>query len=109
MGLSIPFDDYQAALAFGAGCRARVADLFDGCDVLLTMSAAGEAPKGHEVTGDHRFQSLWTFLHLPCMTLPTHRGRDGLPVGTQYVARHRDDSALFAACRWVLERLDGGQ
>ena len=108
LGLSVPFEDYRAAQSLAADCRARLNDLFGDCDVLLTMSAAGEAPEGLQTTGDLRFQSLWSFLHVPCMTLPTHRGRNRLPVGTQFVGRHGADRALFAACRWALQCLDAG-
>ena len=40
-------------------------------DVLLTPAVSGEAPEGLDHTGDSTFQSLWTLLHVPTVTLPT--------------------------------------
>ena len=54
---------------------------------------------------DPGFQAIWTILHVPTMSLPTHRGPDGLPVGIQLVARRYDDQRLLACARWVAERL----
>jgi len=87
-------------------CRAGLADLFDGLDFLLTLSAKGEAPEGLSATGDMRFQCFWTFLHVPCHTLPATRGPNGLPVGIQLVGPIHGDDALLAFARWVAVRLE---
>lgn len=104
-GQAIPFDDYLAALRAGEALRAEVAQAFDGCDLLLAASAKGEAPDDPTTTGDVRFQSMWTFLHLPCVTLPTHRGPNGLPVGIQLIGPWRGDDRLLADARWIRGRL----
>jgi Asp-tRNA(Asn)/Glu-tRNA(Gln) amidotransferase A subunit family amidase len=39
------------------------------------------------------------------VTLPTHVGRNGLPVGVLLVGPLRGDDALLATARWVEERL----
>jgi Asp-tRNA(Asn)/Glu-tRNA(Gln) amidotransferase A subunit family amidase len=62
------------------------------------------APLGLDSTGDPAFQGLWTILHVPTITLPTHRTDDGLPVGIQLVGRPRDDHGLLAVARWVAAR-----
>ncbi len=41
------------------------------------------------------------------MSLPTHAGPRGLPVGIQLIGRRHDDQGLFACARWVWERLGG--
>ena len=51
----------------------------------LTPTVQGEAPLGLNYTGDHRFQSIWTQLRIPAITLPTNAGPNGLPVGIQLV------------------------
>ncbi len=107
IGLEASYEEYIAASRFAAGCRAELADLFEGCDVLLTVSAKGEAPEGLSSTGDMRFQSLWTFLHVPCITLPTARGPNGLPVGIQLVGPFHGDDALLVEARWAADRLMG--
>ena len=44
-------------------------------------------------------------VRTPAITLPTHTGRNGLPVGIQLVGRPGDDARLLATARWVLDRL----
>jgi amidase len=104
-GLAMPYADYLAALELGENCRARLDDVFEGFDVLVAPCANGEAPAGLASTGDPGFQAIWTILYVPTMTLPTHRGPNGLPVDIQLIARQHDDPRLFACARWVWERL----
>lgn len=104
-GLDLPFDEYVSALELAEDCRRRFTGMFDGLDLLLAPCVDGEAPTGLEYTGNPRFQELWTLLHAPTLTLPTHAGPNGLPVGIQLVGPHRGDDHLLAAARWVWDRL----
>lgn len=104
-GLNMPYADYLAALRLMEDCRVQLARAFDGLDVLLTPAADGEAPAGLGYTGNPRFQGMWTMMHVPTLSLPTHTGPTGLPVGIQLVGGYRQDDRLFAASRWVLDRL----
>ena len=69
-------------------------------DVLLTVSAAGEAPAG-SATGNPAFGAIWTALHLPSLNLPAFTGPAGLPVGLQLVAAPHQDLRLLGAGSWV--------
>ncbi len=104
-GLALPFEDYAAARRRIEECVARLDGVFEGVDALLTPSAHGAAPEGLEHTGHHGFQSIWTMVRTPAITLPTHAGANGLPVGIQLVGRVGADAALLATSRWVLDRL----
>ena len=104
-GEDCSYEDYITALELGEACRAQMPEIFKDLDVLLAPSAAGEAPVGLGSTGDIRHQTMWTFLHVPCVTLPTHVGRNGLPVGVLLVGPLRGDDTLLATARWVEERL----
>jgi Asp-tRNA(Asn)/Glu-tRNA(Gln) amidotransferase A subunit family amidase len=105
LGMEMPYADYLAALRLGEDCRARLPAVFEGFDILLAPCVQGEAPAGLDSTGDPGFQAIWTILHVPTISLPTHRGRSGLPVGIQLIGRRHDDQRLFACAKWVWERL----
>ncbi len=103
-GFSIAWTDYRAAQARTAECRKRLDRLFAGCDALLAPAVNGEAPVGLAYAGDPAFQALWTMLHAPAITLPTHRGPNGMPVGLQLVARRGADDLLLSVAAWVWDR-----
>ncbi len=73
----------------------------EGLDVLVTPSAAGEAPPGLDWTGDPAFNFIWTSLHVPCVTVPAGVGPNGLPLGIQIVGRQGEDRAVLAWAQWV--------
>ena len=74
-------------------------------DVLLTASAAGEAPVGLQSTGDASLCALWTAMHVPAITLPVFTGPHGLPVGAQLIGKRHEDRALLATAQWVWRQL----
>jgi len=74
--------------------------LFDGCDAIVTIPAAGEAPEGLSSTGDATFCSLWTQAALPAVTIPSGRGPRGLPLGLQVVGRYREDERALQVAAW---------
>jgi Asp-tRNA(Asn)/Glu-tRNA(Gln) amidotransferase A subunit family amidase len=98
-------EDYVAAWRRVEHCRALLPEVFDGFDVLLVPCVPGEAPEGLAKTGDPSMQAMWTALHTPTMTLPTHRGPHDLPVGIQLVAPRYEDERLFACARWMWEKI----
>ncbi len=104
-GHKIPRNDYVAGLRRLDECRARLAAIFDSFDVLLVPCVPGEAPKGLDATGDPSMQAIWTALHTPTVTLPTHRGPNNLPVGIQLVAQRYDDDRLLACAGWVWDKI----
>ncbi|HEY4265779.1 MAG TPA: amidase [Micropepsaceae bacterium] len=104
-GLSIPHARYVASLKRMKECRDMLPALFGDFDVLLVPCVTGEAPRGLASTGDTRFQEFWTALHTPAITLPTHKGPHGLPIGIQLVGQLYADEILLSAARWAAERL----
>lgn len=112
-GWARPYDEYRAALRLAERWRLWFDDMMDGpnggYDAVLTASVNGEAPEGLDSTGDTAFQEIWTVLHTPAITLPLHRGPNGLPVGVQLVGRRLDDDALLATARWTLDQHSGGR
>ncbi|HVB82363.1 MAG TPA: amidase [Candidatus Binataceae bacterium] len=100
-GFAISGERYLEARRATDDFRARAGEIFDGVDVLVTPTTPGEAPEGKSYAGDPRLQELWTMLHLPSITLPAGRGRHGLPLGIELVARAYQDQALLAHASWL--------
>src|SRR5262249_51828514 len=104
-GLAVDPSDRLRALELAERCRVRLAGAFQDLDLLVVPCVPGEAPEGLESTGEPQFQELWTLMHVPSMSLPTHRGPNGLPVGIQLVAPMHAEAWLFQAGRWIWQTL----
>jgi amidase len=104
-GLACSFETYRAAQVTLESCRKKLAAVMAHYDVLLTASAAGEAPLGLQSTGDASFCALWTATHVPAITLPVFTGPQGLPVGAQLIGKRHADRALFTTAQWVWRQL----
>jgi len=107
-GLTISRERYIGALDKVDVYRRMLSDVFVGLDVLLAPTVHGEAPLGLSYTGDHRFQSIWTQLRTPSVTLPTHAGPNGMPVGIQIVAPQNMDDRALAVAQKVFRTLGRG-
>jgi amidase len=106
LGMATKHEDYIAALQLAEQCRGLIADAFDGIDAIIGPCVKGEALARLDYTGDPAFQQFWTVLYVPSLSLPTHRGPTGLPVGIQVVAPRYADDHLFACARWIWQQLD---
>jgi Asp-tRNA(Asn)/Glu-tRNA(Gln) amidotransferase A subunit family amidase len=107
-GFAMPRERYIEALERVAECRQLLGEVFADIDVLLAPTAQGEAPTGLSHTGDHRFQSIWTQLRTPTISLPTHAGPNGMPVGVQLIAPQFADSRLLAMAQYIFRSLGRG-
>jgi amidase len=94
-------DNYVAGWRRVEECRALLPAVFEEFDTLLVPCVQGEAPKGLASTGDGSLQAIWTALHTPTVTLPTHRGPNNLPIGIQLVGQRYDDDRLLACAHWL--------
>jgi Asp-tRNA(Asn)/Glu-tRNA(Gln) amidotransferase A subunit family amidase len=77
-GMATPHSQYLEALALAQRCSAQLVERWQSCDVLLSLSAPGEAPEGLHSTGDSVFNRNWTLLGLPCVHLCGLVGRVGV-------------------------------
>jgi Asp-tRNA(Asn)/Glu-tRNA(Gln) amidotransferase A subunit family amidase len=104
-GLATPSEHLVGALRTIEASRAEVEPLFADVDLLIAPCADGEAPRGLAWTGDHQFQSLWTMLDLPTVSLPTHAGPHGMPVSIQLVGAPYGDTRLLENAQSVWDLL----
>ena len=104
-GHRITPEQYDRALQKRENYRHWFEALFERHDAILTPSAPGEAPQGLANTGDATFNSLWTQAGLPAVTVPSGRGPNGLPLGTQVVGRYRNDERALQVAAWLEAQL----
>ncbi len=104
-GLECSFERYLGMRNLVERCRQLLAPLFDDYDILLAPSAAGEAPIGWDATCNPWIYMIWTTMHVPSVTLPVFKGPSGMPIGAQLIARRNNDRQLFAAARWIYQKL----
>ena len=74
-------------------------------DAILCLSATGPAPRGFETTGSPAYNSPWTYLGVPCISLP-RLTVEGLPLGVQLVGARGAEAQLMRVARWLDSRLD---
>lgn len=106
-GRGLTFNAYHEAQAHAEGARIAADAILARYDFLLTLPTPGEAPKGLSFTGDPLFNSVWTLLYLPCITLPAGRGPQQLPLGIQLVGPRRQDGRLLTWAAWSQSTLQG--
>jgi amidase len=106
-GLTIGVDSYDAARAEAAAARHGLDAFFGDCAAVIVPAAPGEAPVGHEYTGNPVFNRMWTLLGTPAVTIPAGKGPRGLPVGIQLVGRIGDDARLMACALFAEKALAG--
>lgn len=100
-----PRAPYSEAMQRARDCRRMYAAPFADIDVLLTLSAPGEAPQGITGTGNSLFNRMWTLLGAPCVTVPAGTGPQGLPLGVQIVGTYDDDERVLRLAEWIRQAL----
>ena len=105
-GRNVGATQYLAAVALAGALRDSLVELFQQeCTAIITPAAPGAAPRGLDATGDPAFNTLWTLLGLPAITLPLLADDDGMPIGVQLVGAPGDDARLLRTANWLVERL----
>lgn len=94
-----------------AAARAEREPLYDALrpilvnfDAILTPAAPGPALVGLSATGSPMFNALWTYLGMPCISLPLLKA-DGMPLGVQLVGARATDASLLRVSSWLMEHV----
>jgi len=98
---------YTAALAGSAPLNDGLDELFNEYGAILTPAAPGEAPST-ETTGNPIFNTIWTYLDTPAVTLPLLQSESGLPIGVQLVGRRGQDARLLRTANSLVTILGEG-
>jgi Asp-tRNA(Asn)/Glu-tRNA(Gln) amidotransferase A subunit family amidase len=105
-GAAITAKDYIAAVAAREPLYAMIERVLMDYEAILCPASAGPAPKGLASTGNPIFNGLWTYLGVPCVSLPLLEA-DGMPLGVQLVGSRGNDGRLLRTARWLVRRLRG--
>jgi len=101
-GRAVSEAQYHRALAHRDALRALTQDFAHRFDGFVTLASTGPAPLGHDETGSRHYQVPWSYLGLPCFTLPV-MAADDLPVGLQVMGYDTKTENLAALSHWVME------
>lgn len=105
-GLRSTYAEYASAQDALTKARQTFADAMQACDALLTPVAKGAAPEGLTATGEPVFNTAWTALHVPAISIPAFKNAAGMPIGLQMVGQFRRDAKLLAAAKAISRALD---
>jgi Asp-tRNA(Asn)/Glu-tRNA(Gln) amidotransferase A subunit family amidase len=104
-GMLLDAGSYLTARRLRRIYQNEMSQLFDGCDLLLSLGAKDTAPEGLGYTGDPAFSGPWTLADFPTITLPHSLASNGMPVAIQLSAPPMQESLLFHGARIVEEIL----
>jgi Asp-tRNA(Asn)/Glu-tRNA(Gln) amidotransferase A subunit family amidase len=99
-GRKVTATRYLEMIALRQKLRDELSPLFDRCDAIITLSTPGVAPEG-TATGNPIFNSMWSLLGLPAVTLPLLQGQNKMPIGVQLVGGFNDDARLLRTANWL--------
>ncbi len=106
IGAKVSAGDYIRSLVARETIYAEVAKALGTYSAFITLPSCGPAPKTLASTGNAVFNAMWTYLGVPCVTLPLLTV-GGLPLGVQLIGMRRDEGRLLATARWMEERVAG--
>ena len=93
--------DYAAARAEQEPLYEALRQILANYDAILTPAAPGTALLGLVATGSPMFNALWTYLGMPCISLPL-LAINSMPLGVQLVGARGHDGALLRTAKWLM-------
>ncbi len=98
-------DEVDQARRVASNARADLARIFEDHDLLLTPAAEGEAQTDPTAMAPPSFNSLWSLMYTPCVSIPAFCGPNQMPVGLQAVGPVGQDESLLVHCAWLCGRI----
>jgi Asp-tRNA(Asn)/Glu-tRNA(Gln) amidotransferase A subunit family amidase len=96
--------DYFNGLAFQREFQAQVHRDLSGYDIILNLSTSGEAMVGLDTPDKPDNCLVWTFAHVPALSVPAFKSPSGLPFGAQLVAGKYADYKLLNFAQLLFDR-----
>jgi len=78
-------------------------DFLKNYDIIITLSAAGDASRGLHTIDKKDSCLIWTLCYVPALNLPIFKSPNGLPFGAQIVSRRYRDYNLLNFARYLEE------
>jgi len=103
-GLATRAVDFSESLRLQQEMRDEIDRFFERHGAIAVTPATTTTAPNPSTTGDPSFNSPWSLLGLPTVTIPCGLA-DGLPCGLQFIAARDHDHALLDAARWCEEFL----
>jgi Asp-tRNA(Asn)/Glu-tRNA(Gln) amidotransferase A subunit family amidase len=103
-GQKISQEEYVKNLTIQNELSQKLESFFEKYDIILTLSASGEAPEGLHTMNDKDSILIWTMCGVPMMNVPQFVGPNGLPFGLQLVARRYGDMLLLKFAQLLKDR-----
>jgi Asp-tRNA(Asn)/Glu-tRNA(Gln) amidotransferase A subunit family amidase len=103
-GLVCPAPEYARAKSLRETICWDLRSVLVGGIILLCPATTGPAPLA-ETTGDPAFNSPWSYLGLPTISIQTGYFVGGLPLAIQLVAGPNREDLLFSVAAWCEKRL----
>lgn len=100
-GRSFSKADYAAALAEREPLYDQLQPVLSSYDAILTPAATGPASHGLSSIGSPVFNALWTYLGMPCISLPLLTVGQ-MPLGVQLTAARGADASLLRTADWLV-------
>ncbi len=99
-GLRCPAVEYRRSRIGRDQLEQEVNNIMNGVR-FIACPATTSLPPGHESTGNPAFNSPWSYVGLPTVSVPFDWSEDGLPMAVQYVAMEREEANLLSAAAWT--------
>ncbi len=99
-GMLVPAVSYLQAQRLRRSLRNEMQATVQRFDAVLTPATPTPPQMDLSTTGDPKFQTVWTQLGLPAISLPAGLSGDGLPMGIQLVSAAFDECSLLATAAW---------
>lgn len=106
-GLSCPAPEYARCKEDQLHLREEMLRLMADDVIYLTPATLGPAPDA-ATTGDPAFNSPWSYVGFPALSIPMGEFADGLPLCLQLVGTVWNEDLLFQTAAWCEEALGVG-